>query len=163
MRIPVRNIGTSALLHELLTCIHLRICSILTHAIQLGVRTPVLATTSRDCAGPTGLRCEKAAILAPAVVVLLHALDDAGAFILLLGRLLLLMPTILMPTILMPITLLLLMPAGLVLLLSPFRALLVFFDLAGTKGSGDGMRPKGQQCELDRSSAEWLSRADRCM
>ena len=75
----------------------------------------------------------------PAVVVLLHALDNAGAFILLLGRLLLLMPTIIMPAILMPIILLLLMPAGLVLLLSPFAHLLVFFDLAGTKGSADGM------------------------
>ena len=73
------------------------------------------------------------------MVVLVHALDDAGAFILLLGRLLLLMPTILMPTILMPIILLLLMPTGLVLLASPFHALLVFFDLAGTKGSADGM------------------------
>ena len=108
--------------HKLLAPIHLRICSILPRAVQLGVRTPVLATTSRDCAGPTGVRCAKAAIRAPAVVVLLHALDDAGAFILLLGRLLLRMPTILMPTILMPIILLLLMPAGLVLLLSPFRA-----------------------------------------
>ena len=108
--------------YELLTCVHLRICSILPHASQLGVRTPILATTSRDCAGPTGVRCEKAAIRAPAVVVLLHALDDAGTFVLLLGRLLLRMPTILMPTILMPIILLLLMPAGLVLLLSPFRA-----------------------------------------
>ena len=101
-------------IHELLTCIHLRICSILPHAVQLGVRTPILATTNRDCAGPSGVRCDTAAIRAPAVVVLVHALDNAGAFILLLGRLLLLMPTILMPTILMPIILLLLMPTGLV-------------------------------------------------
>ena len=98
---------------------HLRIWSILPRAMHLGIRTPKLATTRRGCAGPSGVRCEKAAIRALAVVVLLHALDDAGAFILLLGRLLLrmptiLMPTILMPTILMPIILLLLMPTGLV-------------------------------------------------
>ena len=69
--------------HDLLRChkrlapIHLRIWSILPHAVQLGVRTPVLATTRRDCAGPSGVRCDTAAIRVPAVVVLVHALDDA--------------------------------------------------------------------------------------
>ena len=64
--------------HKRLAPIHLRTWSILPRAIPQGIRTPVLATTRRDCVGPSGVRCDTAGIRVPAVVVLVQSTDDVA-------------------------------------------------------------------------------------